>query len=144
MQRGPRWTLKKSSVHYKFILKNIYFFFLQTWCYSNDMSHSQYERGLFSWCLVTVKLFIAVHPRSRWQLYKKSKTQSLVWLLARKFTRTVFLDSSKSKANDLENGFASYSFLLAGLSFIMYNYKIQAQQNKILLPVPHSADFFFS
>lgn len=41
---------------------------------------------------------------------QKSKTQTLVWLLARKFARAVFLDSSKSKANDLENGIASYTF----------------------------------
>lgn len=35
------------------------------------------------------------------------------------------------------------TFFIAGLSFIMYNYKIQAQQNKILFPVPHSDVFCF-
>lgn len=75
---------------------------------------------------------------------QKSKTQTLVWLLARKFTRAVFWTLQNLKPMIWKTVSLATLFLLAGLSFIMYNYKIQAQQNKILLPVPHSAVIFFS
>lgn len=97
--------------------KNL-FFFLQTRCYSNDMLHSQYERGLFSWCLVTVKLFIAVHPRSRWQLYKKIEDTDISLAIGTQiYSDFSFLDSSKSKANmiwktvSLATFFVSWTFV---------------------------------
>lgn len=86
-----------------------------------------------------MKLFIAVHPFSL-AVVQKSKTLGDISLAIGTQIYSDFfsqLDSSKSKANMISLA----TFFIAGLSFIMYNYKIQAQQNKILFPVPHSDVF---
>lgn len=93
---------------------------------------------------MTVKLFIAVHPFSLAVVQKIEDTDISLAIGTQIYSDFFFWTLQNLKPMIWKTVSLATFFLLAGLSFIMYNYKIQAQQNKILLPVPHSAVFLFT